>query len=196
VNPDPSIIKQNAETKPQPKKKDGIGSAIISFFRGSTATGIETKLAMDRAMAAAGSRNAKNHLGILPKKGHEVSPRGPVEFKARYKGKKGAIVIDCPTETPILYFTVDPGTKLEDQRHSKILFSMPVRDIQQLKKIGGMGWKGKLAVGWAEAGKEVVDGIQIVGKEPSQSYHITAMKSRDKLFNRLIAMGGQIWENC
>lgn len=196
VRPDPHIVKQNTETKAAPKKKKGFGSAIVGFFKGTTATGVETELAVNRAMAMAGSRHAKNHLGILPRKGHEVSPRGPVDFRARYEGKKGAVVVDTRPETPMVYFTVDPGTEPEDTKQSKILFSMPIADIHQVTKVGGFGWKGKLLVGWAEANKEVIDGIQIVGQDPRQSHYITAIKDRDQLFNRLIAIGGQVWESC
>ena len=59
-----------------------------------------------------------------------------------------------------------------------------------------MGWKGKLVVGWALDGKEVVDGLLIIGKMPGQSYHLTALETRNQLFNRLIAIDGQVWTSC
>jgi hypothetical protein len=65
--------------------------------------------------------------------------------------------------------------------------------IRELKKVGGLGWKSKLVVGWS-MGRNVVDGIRIVdthGKE----WLFTAVKMRDELFNRLVAMGGQKWES-
>jgi hypothetical protein len=194
VKPDPAITKENNEQKPPSKKKKGIGSAILGFCRGTTATGVETKLAVNRPLAAVGSRAAKDHLGILPKKGQPTSPRGPSEFRARFQGKRGAAVIDLGVEPPILYFTTDPGNELSEQKKKDVLFSIPIQDIQEVRKVGAMGWKGKILVGWAESQKEVIDGIEVIGKDQNQSYYITAMKSRDELFNRLVSIGSQIWE--
>ncbi|KAF3404111.1 hypothetical protein DPV78_002449 [Talaromyces pinophilus] len=200
VKPDPIITKQATEPNShlnEKSKKKGFVPAMLRFFRGTTAKGVETKLATNYALAGLGYRNAKNHLGILPKKGLEVSPRGPVDFQCRYMGKKGCLVLDCSKEEPVLFFTSEPGTQpqnLEDAK--KVLFAIPIKDIRHLKKLGGMGWKGKLVVGWAEAEKEVIDGLRIIGKDPKQNFHVTAMKTRDQLFNRLIAMGDQVWDIC
>lgn len=76
-----------------------------------------------------------------------------------------------------------------------MLFTIPVNEIEEMRKMGGMGWKGKLVVGWAIGSKEVVDGLLITGKLPGQTYHLTAMRRRDELFNRLIAIDGQVWES-
>lgn len=208
VKPDPNITKQVTEPDssslagnprgPQPKKKKGFIPAMVRFFKGTTATGVETKLATNHALAGLGSRHAKNHLGILPKKGITVSPRGPVDFPCRYLGKQGCLVLDCSKQDPILFFTSgSSGTEPASiEQAKKVHFALPINDIQHLKKLGGMGWKGKLIVGWAEAEKEVIDGLRIIGKDPKQNFHITAMKTRDELFNRLIAMGDQIWNIC
>lgn len=128
------------------------------------------------------------------------TPIGPVGFDARYNGKRGAVVIDSSKETPVLYFTTEVPEKgnlqLESRKPDTVLFTMPVTDIREMKKLGGLGWKGKLVVGWAMGNKEVVDGMLIVGKHPSQSYQLTAMATRNQLFNRLIAIDGQVWESC
>lgn len=149
--------------------------------------------------AVAGSRHAKNRIGVLRRKGRMSTPVGPVEFEARHKGKRGAVVIDSSKETPILYFTTDipqaDDLQLESRNEGSVLFTIPVTDIREMRKLGGMGWKGKLVVGWALGSKEVVDGLLIVGKDPVQSYQLTAMGTRDQLFNRLIAIDGQVWES-
>ncbi|KAF7590117.1 hypothetical protein BBP40_003230 [Aspergillus hancockii] len=188
------------ETSRANKPKKTFASRIIGFFKGTTATGIESKLAIDRARAAAGSRHAKARIGILSRKGEMVLPVGPVQFDARYKGKRGAVVIDSSLDTPVLYFTTDPSTQLGDQKlesreKGTVLFTMPVTDIRELRKIGGFGWKGKLAAGWAVGSKEVVDGLDIIGKDVKQRYQLTAMKTRNQLFNRLVAIDGQVWES-
>ncbi|KAJ5818536.1 hypothetical protein N7474_004127 [Penicillium riverlandense] len=173
---------------------------ILGFFRGTTATGVESKRAIDRVRALAGSRRARNKVGILRRKGQVIVPVGPVEFDARYKGRHGTVVLDSSKEPMMLYFTTDhpQGTDLgmESRKKGSVLFSLPVPEIQEMKKLGGMGWKGKLLVGWAMGSKEVVDGLLIVGKEPGQSYQLTAMGTRNQLFNRLVAIDGQVWESC
>lgn len=149
--------------------------------------------------AVAGSSRAANRTGVLRPKGKMDPHVGPVEFEARYKGKRGVAVIDSSKEPPVLYFTTDKkedDIHMESRKSSSVLFTMPVTDIRQMKKQGGMGWKGKLVVGWAMGSKEVVDGLFIVGKDSKQSYQLTAMGMRDQLFNRLIAIDGQVWERC
>lgn len=64
--------------------------------------------------------------------------------------------------------------------------------MQEIKKVGGLGWKTKLVVGWATS-REIADGLLIVDKEGRET-HITAIALRDELFNRLIAIGAQRWE--
>lgn len=49
-----------------------------------------------------------------------------------------------------------------------------------------------MVVGWATE-KEIVDGIVIVDKEGNER-HLTAIQLREELFNRLVAMGPQMWE--
>jgi hypothetical protein len=173
-------------------------SRVLSFFRGTTATGVESKQGIDRVRAVIGSRHAKNRVGVLRPKGKMSTPVGPVEFNARYKGKRGAVVLDSSKDSPILYFTTDlpqdDGLQVESRKEGSVFFTIPVSDIREMKKLGGMGWKGKLVVGWAMGSKEVVDGLLIKGKEPHQSYQLTAMGTRNQLFNRLIAIDGQVWE--
>jgi hypothetical protein len=190
---------QDTHEDEKPKKKN-LGARIIGFFKGTTATGIETKLAADRVRAQVGSIHAQNHVGILRKKGLETLPYGPVEFDARYKGKRGTVVIDSSQKPPLLYFTTDPTVtqgdyRLDSRRKGTVLFTIPVTEIQEMRKIGGMGWKGKLVAGWAVGGKEVVDGLVLIGKHPQDSYQLTAMSTRNELFNRLVAIDGQVWES-
>ncbi len=64
--------------------------------------------------------------------------------------------------------------------------------IQEIKKVGGLGWKTKLVVGWA-TDRDIADGLLIVEKDGNQK-QLTAIALRDELFNRLIALGKQMWE--
>ncbi|OKP13871.1 hypothetical protein PENSUB_446 [Penicillium subrubescens] len=193
----PTHQQQGPQLSPETPPKKNFASRVIGFFRGTTATGVESKQAIDRMRAVVGSRHAKNRVGVLRPKGRTETPVGPVDFDARYKGAHGAVVIDSTQEPPVLYFTTDipQGGDLYvgHRKKGSVLFSIPVTDIREMRKLGGMGWKGKLVVGWAIGGKEVVDGLLIKGKDPKQSYQLTAMGMRNQLFNRLIAIDGQVW---
>ncbi|KAJ5399039.1 hypothetical protein N7465_009528 [Penicillium sp. CMV-2018d] len=191
---------REVQAPPEKSHKRTLGSRIMGFFRGTTASGVESKIGVDRLRAATGSHHAKNRVGVLRDRGKRITPSGPVAFDARCQGKRGTVIIDSTKEPPLLYFTTDTpqkgDTQLENRKSGSVLFTMPVTDIQEMRKLGGMGWKGKLVVGWALGGKEVVDGLLITGKEPGQSYQLTAMGTRNQLFNRLIAIDGQVWASC
>ncbi|KAJ5384545.1 hypothetical protein N7517_002456 [Penicillium concentricum] len=191
---------QEAQASPEKSHKRTFGSSVLGFFRGTTASGVESKRGIDRLRAAIGSHQAKNRVGVLRDRGKRITPNGPVAFDARCKGKRGTVIIDSTKQPPLLYFTTDTPQKgdsrLENRKAGSVLFTMPVTDIQEMRKLGGMGWKGKLVVGWALGSKEVVDGLLITGKQPGQSYRLTAMGTRNQLFNRLIAIDGQVWASC
>ena len=49
-----------------------------------------------------------------------------------------------------------------------------------------------MVVSWA-TGREIADGLLIIDKS-GKEYTLTAIPLRDELFNRLIAIGAQMWE--
>ncbi|OGE50551.1 hypothetical protein PENARI_c016G11751 [Penicillium arizonense] len=203
---DAALVKPDNDDTPETHSeaeknhKKTLASRVLGFFRGTTASGVESKRGIDRLRAAVGSRHAKNRVGVLRQKGKMITPIGPVSFDARHKGKRGTAVIDSTKEPALLYFTTDipqnGDIELEHRKAGSVLFTMPVSDIQEMRKLGGLGWKGKLVVGWALGSKEVVDGLLLTGKKPGQTYQLTAMGTRDQLFNRLIAIDGQVWASC
>lgn len=174
------------------KPKHRHGERILGFFKGTTKTGVETKLGIDKVKAKIGSSNAKNHLGILPKASEQI-PSGPVDFKARYHGHKGWIYISTTGAIPSVSFSRTAYDRRVDVEIPNALFNLPIQDIKELKKIGGLGWKAKLVVGWA-TGKTVADGLEITDRT-GNVWRLTAIRLREELFNRLIAMGGQKWES-
>jgi hypothetical protein len=170
------------------------GSKIVNFFRGTAKGGVKTTVGADKVKAAVGSQHAKNRLGAIPKKDADMTS-GPVEFKSRYDGKKGHLYITTKATIPCIAFSTDStiekiGTTNREDLHP--IWSIPVGDIKEMRKVGGYGWKAKLIVGWA-MGREVADGIVITDRRGVET-RLTAMPLRDELFNRLIAMGGQKWE--
>lgn len=175
------------------KPKHRHGENIINFFRGTAKTGVETKLGIDKVKAKVGSTNAKNHLGILPKpKEHVLS--GPVEFKGRFEGVKGWFVISTTNGDPTLLFSraaiANPDSPDDI---SSATFTIPIQEIIEIKKVGGLGWKAKIAVGWA-TNRNVADGLEITERS-GKMWKLTAMPLRNELFNRLIAIGDQKWES-
>ena len=194
INKDPA---KDAEGEPEAgvaeKPKSKRGERVMGFFKGTTKTGVNAKFGIDQVRAAVGSKHAKNHLGILPKS-NEVNITGPVDFKGRYKGSKGWIYISTNTPVPTVSFSKDSsdGTGEEPEK-AGAKFSIPIQEITELKKVGGLGWKGKIVVGWA-TGRTVADGLEIVDKAGTV-YKLTAIRLREELFNRLVAMGGQKWES-
>ena len=170
------------------------GSKIVSFFRNTVKGGVETAIGTDKVKAKTGSRHAKNRLGAVPKKNADLRS-GPVDFKARYLGKKGHVYLPTRSTIPCVAFSTDSTIEKigsVDREDLHPLWTFPIGDIAEIRKVGGYGWKAKLVVGWA-MGREVADGLEIVERS-GVTWRVTAMPLRDELFNRLVAMGGQKWE--
>ena len=103
-----------------------------------------------------------------------------------------SFVAEKPLRAALTKPSVVPGVGGDASEGLGAEFTVGIADIVALRKMGGFGWKGKLVVGWA-TGKSVLDGLEIVDRWGERKV-ITAVKGRDELFNRLIAMGGQKWE--
>ncbi|KAH8099327.1 hypothetical protein BXZ70DRAFT_1065633 [Cristinia sonorae] len=130
---------------------------------------------------------------------------GPSVFSARMHGRKGHIILINSAISPCIAFAytkprrslaaVLPGIHNAEELSASDIhpqFIMGLADIVALRKVGGFGWKGKMIVGWA-LGREVVDGLEIMDKE-GRAVVLTAIRGRDELFNRLIAVGEHKWE--
>ena len=180
IHPDDTAVTTGTDAAP-PKKKHG--RRLIAAFRSATKGGVETLLGTDRLKAAAGGQHAKDRLGVL--RSGPSEPAGPIDFPARYKGKRGHAYITTTATSPALSWT----TEKED---IDPIFSIAIADIQEIKKVGGLGWKSKLIVGWATS-REIADGLLIIDKK-GNAKQLTAIALRDELFNRLVAMGAQMWE--
>jgi hypothetical protein len=180
IHPDEKTVEAHEEAKTTKPKK---GSKIISFLKGTTKGGVSTALGVDKVKASVGARHAKDRLGVI-KYGPDPET-GPIRFPARYKGHKGHAYITATATTPALSWT----SSIEDLNPA---WTVAIADIAELRKVGGLGWKSKLVVGWALE-REVADGLVIKDKL-GHEWHITALTERDELFNRLIAIGSQMWE--
>ncbi|KAI9689787.1 MAG: hypothetical protein M1822_009669 [Bathelium mastoideum] len=198
IQPDPEVAHETGGADIDQSKETGHGkrgSKILGFFKGTTKASVETALGADKVRAKVGSQPAKNRLGAIPNpKDNPLS--GPIDFKCRYKGKKGWAYISTRATIPCVSFTVDHSVEkigTQDREDLHPVWSVPVADIKELKKMGGFGWKAKLVVGWA-LDREIADGLDIVDRK-GQTWTLTALPLRDELFNRLVAIGGQKWES-
>ncbi|KAL6898585.1 hypothetical protein GGI43DRAFT_384875 [Trichoderma evansii] len=185
LHPDLDHAKEVKDDSQQRKPKRS--HRIVNFLKGTAKGGVETALTADRAKAAIGVAQARNRLGVVNKRPLDDQPSGPVCFPARCGGKKGHAYITATATSPALSWT----SKIEDVNPA---WTVAIEDISQLKKVGGLGWKSKIVVGWATQ-REIVDGL-VVRTKDGKEHHLTAVMIRDELFNRLIAMGHQMWEAC
>ncbi|KAN0060926.1 hypothetical protein ACQY0O_006660 [Thecaphora frezii] len=187
-------------------------SKILSILKGTAKAGVESALGVNRVKATAGSLSAKSRLGVVrgEKEARQAAEDGPVAFQARYRGKRGHVFISTTATSPCLSFQRDgvipnpvraaaaaavtsnprdTARKLVSMQSAE--FSIAIEDVKEVRKVGGLGWKGKLIVGWALE-SEVADGLEIVDGR-GKVYRITAMGRRDEVFNRLISIGSQKW---
>ncbi len=177
VHPDP-----NAPNIEKPHKRH-TGHRLLAMIKGTTSGGVKTMLGTDKLKAAAGAKKAKQRLGVV-----QTGPppeAGPVAFPARYEGKKGHAFITATATSPAVSWT-------SGGKDVNPVWSVAIADIKELKKIGGLGYGGKMVVSWA-TGREIADGLLIIDKA-GREYKLTAVPLRDELFNRLIAIGAHMWE--
>ncbi|KAK0664538.1 hypothetical protein QBC41DRAFT_328480 [Cercophora samala] len=183
--------------KGQDKEQNKKSNKFLNFFRGTAKTAVKTAVGADTIRGKMGiSHHAKDRLGVVPP-AEKVPISGPVEFEARYDGKKGNVYLSTAATIPVVAFGTKKtkekiGPDGEEKEDLHAMWSVPVSDIVELKKLGGYGWKAKLVVGWSLE-REVSDGLELRTSR-GEVYKITAIPLRDELFNRLIAVGGQKWE--
>jgi hypothetical protein len=99
-------------------------------------------------------------------------PKGPVEFTARFEGRRGRLIltsapgvkatgVESKEGGPKLSFTT--SLKSLDGKELDPVWMLDIPDIREVRKVSGLGWKGKLVVGWS-TGKAIADGIELVDK--------------------------------
>ncbi|OJT05636.1 hypothetical protein TRAPUB_3559 [Trametes pubescens] len=130
---------------------------------------------------------------------------GPTSFSARVKGRKGRLLLVTGAASPCLAWVPEkrllaalsapskiPGRGGDEAEGLPAEFTIGVGDVVSVRKLGGFGWKGRLVVGWA-TGRDVVDGLEVVDRLGGRRV-FTAIRGRDELFNRVVAIGRQSWE--
>ncbi|ODA77174.1 hypothetical protein RJ55_06801 [Drechmeria coniospora] len=168
------------EQNGKPNMTRRIADAIRRVGKGS----VHACIKINEATALAGGANAKDRLGIFeaPKTSKDA---GPTRFPARYQGKKGYAYITTTATTPAVSWRL-ATEGLESA------WTVALADVTELRKVGGLGWKSKAAVGDI-LGWEVADGMLLRTKQGTE-FHLTAITLRDEMFNRIISIRGHVWE--
>ncbi|TVY35041.1 hypothetical protein LOCC1_G006893 [Lachnellula occidentalis] len=179
-------------------------SKVLGLMKWSNKATVETKLKIDQVRATAGSHEARGHIGVLPKEKYLIYA-GPAEFVARYDGKRGWLCITSPipsastssTTSPRLIFTVTDPRGKHDQLDlfdkSNTLWSINIADIHRLKRASAFAAKTAEKAAQSQD-KDLLASLEIEDKM-GKVWRFTAIPERDELFNRLVAVGPQRWEN-
>ncbi|KAH6695704.1 hypothetical protein F5X68DRAFT_266984 [Plectosphaerella plurivora] len=167
------------------EEKPNKGRRLLNLIKGTAKGGVNTTLAANKLKAEIGSHHARDRLGVVKKHEAEDPPKGPVRFPARFNGKRGHAYITATATSPALSWT-------SESEDINPVWTLSIGDIVGVRKLGGLGWKSKIIVGWATE-REIADSLAITDVKGCVR-HLTAITTRDELFNRLIAIGTQIWE--
>lgn len=169
---------------------------LLRFIKGAAKTSVKGAVALDKVRAKLGHDGARNRAGVVPSK-RQNAISGSYQFDARYLGEKGFLYIDTNAVVPFLAFNklsakTSGGVSASPPLQLQPVWTMPISDIQEIRKHSGYGFKSKLAAGWA-LDQEISDAIGLQDRLGNK-FAVTAIPQRDAVFNRLIAIGDQKWE--
>lgn len=187
----PSVVEKNYGDDNEEKPDHKHLSKIIRFFKGNAKSVVKTKLVIDHIRAATGSQKAKGHLGVLPDP-KSIVYAGPSIYQGRYEGIHGwAIIKSCAR--PSLLFTRDDPRPMSSKKLTP-LFEIAIRDMKRLKRATAFVSSTVEAIATSSSDQKLLASLEIEDKE-EKTWRLTAIPERDELFNRLIAIGNQRWEN-
>jgi hypothetical protein len=192
-SPTASATTKNSQHNIQGRTEHKHIARMIRFFRGATKGVVDAKFGSDHIRAKAGSEKTKDCVGVFIKP-EDLTYAEPDRFKARFEGKSGWVYI-IEGAAPRLLFSIQ--TPDHNGRSNKIdpIFEIPVGDISMLKRSAASVKKPlEKAVEWSSSNKELLTSLEFEDRF-GQSRRFTALLERDELFNRLVAIGDQHWEN-
>jgi hypothetical protein len=167
-------------------------SKLIRLFKRTTAGAVDAKLGLDHVRAKVGSEKTKARVGAFIKP-EALSYAEPEAFKARFKGENVWIYLTEGATPRVLIAHQPPKPNGKPDKIDPTL-EIPVGDIQILKRTtASVSKPTKKAVEWS-SDKELLASLEFVDQS-RKVWLFTALPERDELFNRLVAMGGQHWEN-
>ncbi|OAA80404.1 hypothetical protein LEL_03890 [Akanthomyces lecanii RCEF 1005] len=159
---------------------------VMGFFKHGSKRAVTLFHKTDRMRASRGSTQAQARLD-LGQTTREVPDAGPYKFPARYNGEAGYLHLATAAATPSVAWQSHDG-------NLETAWVVMINDIADISKVDGMSFKTKHFVQWA-LDKESVMGLKLT-MSTGQCHHLDPVVKRDEVFNRLIAMGSQIWEVC
>lgn len=109
----------------------------------------------------------------------------PFRFPSRHGDMKGNTYITTTATTAALSW-------MGENENLGMAWTVAMADIREVKKASGLGWKRKAFVDWA-LDREVSEGL-VVKTRTGAEFCLTAVSSRDEMFNRIVALGDQAWE--
>lgn len=163
---------------------------VFGLFKDGARGAVKTIAAADKLRAKVGVESSKLRAGVVPSSRDATGFVGPVQFSARYEGRRGFIHVNSDDEEPWVAFNRNAVNEHGDLR---TVWKIKIDDIVQLRKHTGHGMLAKLATGWATNGP-IYDSVRIVDTDENE-WVVTALPYRDALFNRLCAIGTRArWE--
>lgn len=158
----------------------------MGFVKSNSKRGVSLFHRADKVRAHHGNTHAQARLD-LGQTTRRVPDAGPFKFPARFNKAPGYIHIATAAMTPSVSWR-------SHDENLETAWVVMVDDIEDLSKVDGMSVKTKHFVQWA-LDQESVDGLKLKTSS-GECYHLDQVVKRDEVFNRLIAMGNQIWEVC
>ncbi|KAH9912210.1 uncharacterized protein B0H18DRAFT_1055051 [Fomitopsis serialis] len=164
-------------------------SKLAKIVKGSAKASVNSVIGIDHLKASSVGRG-QTTLGA------SRGPwDGPTTYASRYNGKRGYVVLVTSAATPCVSFVWEKDLSKNLASYAKAVAAKAKGESGEPEAppaVGGYGWKGKMVIGYALQ-RAVVDGLGIEDKD-GKTHYLTAIKGRDELFNRLIAIGGHKWE--
>jgi hypothetical protein len=167
-------------------------SKLVRFFKRTTAGAVDAKLSLDHVRAKAGEERTKDRVGAFIRP-QDLTYAKPDAFKTRFEGKSAWVYLTEGTIPHLLISTQTPGPNGRPDEIDPI-FEIPIGNIQMLQRATASVTKPtEKAVEWS-SDKELLASLEF-DDHSGKTWRLTALPERDELFNRLVAMGGQHWEN-
>ncbi|EGX96963.1 hypothetical protein CCM_01622 [Cordyceps militaris CM01] len=183
IQPDPDGgTVQNDDNEPKSKNIE----RFMGFIKHNSKRFVNLFHKVDKKRASRGDTHAQARLD-LGQTTRQVPDAGPYRFPALCNGEVGYLHLT----------TVAATASVAWQSHDENLntaWVVMVNDIADISKVDGMSLKTKHFVQWA-LDKESVNGLKLTTLS-GECHHLDAVPNRDEAFNRLIAMGNQVWEVC
>ena len=179
--------------------RDNRPSKVLNTFKGLLKGVVRVSAGIDRVRGKLGSEKARERVSFIPSHRDQDSHIRPYEFEGHFEGRGGRFCIESYLSSPCITFsktshTVSGSNKktASDCTESSVSWKLAIEEIAELKKLPAVGFKTAVAAGLG-VGKELKTTLRITDTS-GQEHMLTALTSRDELFNRLIAIGAQHWE--